>query len=75
MRRLCKGHATNVTNVVCDAAAVAVAAREDMAPSCARFAEADVDVELGREIGSVGGGAIACCSASMKAMRFGGVLG
>lgn len=48
-------------------ALAAVAARDEMALKCARLAEADVEVELGREIGSVVGGAMIWCSGSMAA--------
>ena len=55
-----------VTYFCCDEAAVAFAAASVLRVcSCARFADADVDVELGREIGFVVVGGGICCSDSI----------
>lgn len=54
-----------VTNLDWLAALAAVAASEEMALRWAKLAEADVEVELGLEIGSVVGGAIICWSESI----------
>lgn len=59
----------------CGASAVALlAAREAMPGSCCTLADAEVDVELGREMGSIGGGGRTCAS-SIMARDSGGLAG
>lgn len=43
---------------------------EAMFDSCARFADADVDVELGRDMGSAAGGLLVCASGSIVKVTF-----
>lgn len=53
----CSQDRMQVQYLCCGASAVALlAAREAMPGSCCTLADAEVDVELGREMGSFGGG-------------------